>query len=138
MSPILLALIALPVLLYLGGKETERNRAQIKEMEDLQLTGEINLAAWKAGLNPAVEMQRMSESMVYPIVWRRDDIGGSQHNDRCECATCQQAWPQRERSRIIDGIAHAHACECDECRVCVAIILGCIDGAKIRARNGKL
>lgn len=122
MSPLLLLLILGP-LLYWAGKSTRRERAQIQEMEDLQLTGEINLAAWKAGLHPAVEMQRMSESIMYPAVFRRGGNSSGPHMSYCECGRCQQAWPVQDRSRVIDGGAHAHACECDECRTPVAIIL---------------
>ncbi len=140
MSPFIVALLAAPLLVYMW-----RNDPAIKAVEteitDLRLTMAINHAASEAGLNPVVEMQRMSESVMYPAVFPRGSDASGPHMPYCECGRCQQAWPAEERSRIIDGGAHAHTCECDECRVCVAIILGMRDGAKVlreeRLKNGQ-
>lgn len=118
---------------------------------DTILTEEIYDAVRAAGYDPEREMERLSESVIYPIaiVGGADltlgpqeqllsRLNGFEHRDHCMCAECQvDRLPPDERTNIFieadlygvkASVAHARHCMCDKCRFKLGI-----DAGKARA-----
>ena len=133
----LLSVIGLGValLVFAGSGKAALPDADLDEI----LTEEIYAACRAAGLDPELEMRRLTESTVYPleiVAAPSIELGiqkglltfrnGTPHYNRCMCAECQvDRLPPEERTNIFveenlygekSPCAHYRYCLCDRCR----------------------
>lgn len=103
-------------------KELQHANRMLEEANlDAQLTEKIYAAVRAAGFDPEYEMERLSESVVYPI----EITYGGYHTMKCRCDACQIAFlPPEKRTNITvefyEGrryrVAHSRTCACEKCR----------------------